>query len=357
MNKIVRKIFLAVITLILAITTFTGVTFAWLSINSDAWVEGMHIQATTGKGFLVSIDGYNYSSSLTTDDITKAIILKYRKSYTIDEKGNLLNEVNKEVSKSDMNKLFKNIKLDPCTSYGGSNLDLMNINGTKIDSSFGKYIEFDIYFKSTGELTSDMNIYLNGKDKVLHQDSEEYQVNPTTLVSEIDEIDLEKNVTIYDKETSESIQIPRKQKIQVKATNALRVGMFNVYSGTSIVELTDKYDLGSYATNITEYTDSQSQNFDADIVYDAQYDASKNAMFTYSSQLVNSLQPIDYKLMPKTYKTLLDSQGLNTVKVLTLTKEHNVQTVTFKLWLEGWDADCIDGLTKSISVQLSFVQQ
>ena len=56
------------------------------------------------------------------------------------------------------------------------------------------------------------------------------------------EIDLEKNVTIYDKETSESIQIPRKQKIQVKATNALRVGMFNVYSGTSIVELTDKYD-------------------------------------------------------------------------------------------------------------------
>ena len=122
-------------------------------------------------------------------------------------------------------------------------------------------------------------------------------------------------------------------------------------------ELTDKYDLGSYATNITEYTDSQSQYFDADIVYDAQYDASKNAMFTYSSQLVNSLQPIDYKLMPKTFKTLLDSQGLNAVKVLTLTKEHNVQTVTFKLWLEGWDADCIDGLTKSISVQLSFVQQ
>ena len=357
MNKIVRKIFLAVITLILAITTFTGVTFAWLSINSDAWVEGMHIQATTGKGFLVSVDGYNYSSSLTTEDITKAIIIKYRKSYTLDENGKLLNEVNNEVSKKDMEKLFKNIKLDPCTSYGGSNLDLMNINGTKIDSSLGKYIEFDIYFKSTGELTTDMNIYLNGKDKVLHQDNEEYQVNPTTLTSGIDEVELEKIITIYDKGTGESIQIPRKQKIEVKAINALRMGMFNVYSGTSIAELTDKYDLGSYATNISEYTDSSNQNYDADIVYDAQYDANKNAMFTYSSQLVNSLQPIDYKLMPKTYKTLLDSQGLNAVKVLTLTKEHNVQIVTFKLWLEGWDADCIDGLTKSISVQLSFVQQ
>ena len=233
----------------------------------------------------------------------------------------------------------------------------MNINGTKIDSSLGKYIEFDIYFKSTGELTTDMNIYLNGKDKVLHQDNEEYQVNPTTLTSGIDEVELEKIITIYDKETGESIQIPRKQKIEVKAINALRMGMFNIYSGTSIAELTDKYDLGSYATNISEYTDSSNQNYDAGIVYDAQYDANKNAMFTYSSQLVNSLQPIDYKLMPKTYRTLLDSQGLNAVKVLTLTKEHNVQTVTFKLWLEGWDADCIDGLTKSISVQLSFVQQ
>ena len=51
MNKMVRKVFLAVITLLLAVTTFTGVTFAWLSINSDAWVEGMQIQATSGKGF------------------------------------------------------------------------------------------------------------------------------------------------------------------------------------------------------------------------------------------------------------------------------------------------------------------
>ena len=80
-------------------------------------------------------------------------------------------------------------------------------------------------------------------------------------------------------------------------------------------------------------------------------------MFTYSSQLVNSLQPIDYKKMPLAHKTLVNSQGLNTVKILTLTEEYNTQTVTFKIWLEGWDADCIDGLTKSVNVQLSFVQQ
>ena len=71
MNKIVKKIFLAVITLLLAVVTFTGVTFAWLSINSDAWIEGMQVQATAGKGFMVSVDGTNYQNSLTQDDIMK----------------------------------------------------------------------------------------------------------------------------------------------------------------------------------------------------------------------------------------------------------------------------------------------
>ena len=83
MDKMVKKILLAVVTLLVAVVTFTGVTFAWLSINSDAWVEGMQVQATAGKGFMVSIDGTNYQNSLSTDDIMKAIVAKYRKTYTL----------------------------------------------------------------------------------------------------------------------------------------------------------------------------------------------------------------------------------------------------------------------------------
>ena len=97
MYKIVRKIAFATISLILAIVTFTGVTFAWLSINSDAWIEGMQIEATSGKGFLVSVDGYNYSSSLIEDQIVKAILIKYRKGYTINQNGELLDENNENV--------------------------------------------------------------------------------------------------------------------------------------------------------------------------------------------------------------------------------------------------------------------
>ena len=107
MNKIVKKIFLAVITLLLAIVTFTGVTFAWLSINSDAWIEGMQIQATAGKGFMVSIDGTNYQSSLSTDDIMKAVVAKYRKTYIFKSDGTLLNENGVVLSKNEIKNIYK----------------------------------------------------------------------------------------------------------------------------------------------------------------------------------------------------------------------------------------------------------
>lgn len=356
-RSIVKKLLLAIITLILAVATFTGVTFAWLSINSDAWVEGMQIQATAGKGFLVSVDGYNYSSNIAKEDIVKAIIIKYRKTYSLDSKGNLLDENNQEISDKEMMEIFGEIELEPCTSYDSTNLELTNVLGTKVDASKGEFIEFDLYFKSTGELTKNIDIYLNGLDKVLHQDTEDIQVNPTKFSSGIDEVKLVEDLITINKETNESIQMKEDDILKVKSLNASRLGIINQQGEISIIELTDEYDLGSYATNIKDYITPENDLYDANIEYNAMYDAYTNAMFTYSSQLEDILTPLDYKKIPKTIKSLVDGQGLNTVKVCTLTKTESVQKVTFRFWLEGWDADCIDGLSKSISVQLSFVQQ
>ena len=353
MNKIVRKLFLATITLILAIVTFTGVTFAWLSINSDAWIEGMQIQATAGKGFMVSVDGTTYQTSLSTDDIMKAIVSKYRKTFTLKADGSLLDETGKKLSNEEIKTIFKQIELEPCTSYNTTGLDLTNIYGTKIDVSKGEYIEFDIYFKSNGELNETMNIYVNGLDKVMHQDTKDVNVNPTKIDSVEDQIKLIGPLTIFDKLTGESIQKQLDDKLIVKSSNAARLGIKNQQGEVSILELTDEYDLGSYATNIAELAEQEGAN----IVYDASYDANKNAMYTYSSQMVTHLQPIDYTKIPRTIKSLTNGQGINTVRICSLTKEDSTQKATFKLWLEGWDADCIDGLKQSISVQLSFVQQ
>ena len=215
-RSIVEKLLLAIITLILAVATFTGVTFAWLSINSDAWVEGMQIQATAGKGFLVSVDGYNYSSNIAKEDIVKAIIIKYRKTYSLDSKGNLLDENNQEISDKEMMEIFGEIELEPCTSYDSTNLELTNVLGTKVDASKGEFIEFDLYFKSTGELTKNIDIYLNGLDKVLHQDTEDIQVNPTKFSSGIDEVKLVEDLITINKETNESILMKEDDILKVK---------------------------------------------------------------------------------------------------------------------------------------------
>ena len=353
MDKTVRKIFLGVITLLLAIVTFTGVTFAWLSINSDAWIEGMQVQATAGKGFMVSVDGTNFQTNLSADDVMKAIVVKYRKTFVMKSDGTVLDEQGNALSKEQISKFFKQIELEPCTSYNTQNIEITNIYGTKIDASRGHYIEFDIYFRPIGELTQDMNIYVNGLDKVMHQDTTDVSVNPTTITSNIDEVELIKPLVMLNKLTGESIQKANGDKISVKSANAVRLGIINQQNESAILELTDEYDLGSYATNIAELVEQG----DVNIVYDALYDANKNAMFTYSSQMIEHLQPIDYKKMPYTVKSLVNSQGVNTVRICSLTKEDSTQKATFKLWLEGWDADCIDGLKQSISVQLSFVQQ
>ena len=114
MNKFLKKVFLSVITLLLVMTTLATSTFAWMSLNSEAWVEGMQITATGGEGFLISIDGVRYKSQLSQLEVYQAIVCKYKgynlvDSEVVDEAGNILTE-------DDINNLIKEIELEPITS-------------------------------------------------------------------------------------------------------------------------------------------------------------------------------------------------------------------------------------------------
>ena len=77
MNKLFKKVFISIISLLLAMTTLATSTFAWMSLNAEAWVEGMQFTATGGEGFLISVDGVNYKSQLTELDILQAISPSY----------------------------------------------------------------------------------------------------------------------------------------------------------------------------------------------------------------------------------------------------------------------------------------
>lgn len=367
MKQISRKLFLSIFTLLLTITTLGSVTFAWMSLNSEAWVEGMQFEATGGDGFLISVDNNIYKTSLSKSDIVKSIVKSYSNdTYSFDSYGNLIDQ-NKQVI-SDYDAIMeKNIKLYPCTSYGSANQFLLTkLTGEAVNPSDGQYIQFDIYFKLASNAKKSLDVYLNGDDdRVLTQKGEEYKVPQTKITtSKLDEIELPSDLTTYninktDPAYGESVSMVSGDILTVRSSNALRLGFKSEQDDqATIVELFDEYDLGSYSTNIKDYTDASHPLYNEHMMYEVKYDATKNAMFTFYNGLKNnSLTAIDYFKMPVTVTSLLNDQEKNRVKVCSLGEEGNEVKVTFKLWLEGWDADSIEGIAEKILVQLAFAQQ
>ena len=118
----------------------------------------------------------------------------------------------------------------------------------------------------------------------------------------------------------------------------------------TIYEITNEFDLGSYATNYSSKNDLVSDELtkkENDKLYNSAY----NAMYTYYNNLrpYSNLKPMNYEEKPTTVRNLTDEHIITNVK-----SGGEAKKVTFRFWLEGWDADCFDGLTKSINVRLLF---
>ncbi len=130
---------------------------------------------------------------------------------------------------------------------------------------------------------------------------------------------------------------------------------------TLIYEINDtekkNSDLGSYATDYDEVATDYTNDY-------YMYSSKCNAMYTYYNNLRRSspLKPMDYAELPKTIKSLpaessdkINSSDYNAITTVESGKDE--KKVTFRIWLEGWDADCFDGLANSIDVRLSFASK
>lgn len=342
MNKLFKKIFLSVIALLLAITTLATSTYAWMSLNAEAWVEGMQFTATGGEGFLISVDGVRYKSQLTQLEIFKAIVCKYKEyefvdSEVVDKDGNILTE-------EEINNLVKEIKLEPITSINNKAGQLPLTNLLNQNANKNSYLEFDIFFRrvDTSDSANEVKVYLNGEDDYY---SDDFLVPQTSITSVKEYVTLKTGLNCIVRDENEAELSKNRyyagDKIAVHSSNAIRLGIVNE-TVEQVVELTNNYDLGSYATDSNEL----------------KYYADMNAMFTYYNNLKNnSLERLSFENdLPENYYTsLINDQGKNQVMLCSL-KGNEAARITFKLWLEGWDADCFDGIGKSINVQLSFAK-
>ena len=222
-------------------------------------------------------------------------------------------------------------------------------------------------------------IYLNGEEQTsdaLFDNGtliqEATHISPTRFTSDYIHENVKANMTTVQNGQVVELSHDAGDKFTVYGANALRMSITdkNAYeaskgaTGTLIYELNDAVNgasnLGSYASTYSEEhakTDPD-YSFEQDCLYGTRYSAS----YTYytnlkqSDSLKNRL--IAYSDLPTTIKDLTskDDDGNFTYnkRITTLSSGEDGKPITFRIWLEGWDADCFDGLGGTIQSQLSF---
>lgn len=386
--KLIRKLVLGCVTVGFLATTLAATTYAWYKLGNAAFAESFEFNASTTEGFLVSIDGVNYKHKLSTEDMVKAMLIKYAPNQYELYNGEILNKkTGKQMTIEEVYKAYSSsILLQPVTSVDG--VSLLNLNRTQLTNSGGKYAEAELYLKCVSdEMISTVEngeevlkpsqkyeIYLDGKDfddghvKASKTNVWSGKITPVKLDEGYHMRYLDSNLNIVEKvgtaagDTSDSM-------VNVYTSNAFRFSVQDLgYEITEEVEIVDeddptivkketintttkakendaiiyeiadseelKYNLGSYAT---KYNLGATQNF---TILDKLYNADYNAMFIYYND-IRKKDRID-ALLPETHPDTVTDLSEN--KIVTTVESGKVTHISLKFWIEGWDADCFDGL-------------
>jgi hypothetical protein len=307
-------------------------------------INGFDFQVHGGEGFVISTNGTNFYSGLSKEQMLEAIVYGYDDETFEYKEGNLVfKETGQKVTYEELTKILsENLLLSPLTSNDGINFE--DMLGADKTASSGQFIEFDLYFKTVSNVVEDnmkFEIYFNHEETSADDGT---KVVPTTISSNISELALTAPMTTING------NLNKFDTITVSSANAIRVSVEDTTQAersATIYEFYNSYDLGSYATD-----------YDGDdATLNALYNANNNAMFTYynnNKAQLHHLDPLSYDTMPKTIRYENNSGVKFDKPITTLLSGSEPTKITFRIWIEGWDADCFDGLFESISVKLTF---
>ena len=381
MNK--RKIILFALSVIVCLISCVTFTYAWLQINIATYVTGLDIHVELASGINVSVNGADYSSTITEDKIREAIVVKYlgysyRESdgAILDKSGSVANNFTKDYIETK----FAEIVLKPVSTLNGSTYtDKYNRDVYITD---GQYISFDLYFKA---LDNDVDIYYNSSNynyDDLGNKVSKFKISSEKIQSSTDETSssyLTSNLTTIDSLGNAREILAGSSDLEFSAADAMR---FTTYvSEYEAITQTDSlgntsyvYDesgnltyndslkfyelnegLGSYATDL------DSTKYSSMYLNASYYDVTKNAQATYcANSAYNGAASSDdlkkyalsYDSIPYTYKSFETQEA---GKLMSLENKGRVKKATFTFWVEGYDADCFDVLiSNKVSINMTF---
>ena len=401
MINLSRKLYISILSLLLLFVVAGTVTFAWFKLNTNAWVSDLEIGANINANLKISVDGENYFTNLTSSQLAKSIVAKangwelkcHESGYKpIDNDGEDDDEDLKnywygyendgdtekkkiEITNNSLNYYLNQISLKPVTLNEDGKFQTLDEKSRDVKDKY--YIQFDIYFCSVDN--EDQTVYFSNREiKISGGDTiPKTELSVANDTDEFPKEDIMVNFDTYDLETGKIIHYDTAGKatmddgtdvtesftksFRTKISDAARFSV-SVTGDTIDNTATRIYELnkgnGSYATNYSNYEG----------VSGAAYDATKNAAFTYYNRTAELehdqgnesrqfIKAIEYSKVPDTYKGF---DTLEAARIVNLNSTNNwgkngEAKMTMTVWLEGWDADCIDTvLDQKLKINMSF---
>lgn len=294
MNKILRKLFISIITVIVAVIALGTTTFAWFTLTNVASISNFEAQVRTEKGIEISLDGENWVNTLTANDIWTQL----------DKDG------------------FK--KFNHVTSVDGMTFKTLNEKHDQlIDAPASDYISLRIYFKAI-----DIE-KINLTELILTGIEETWTVDTGFLA---------KGGLVLDPKDDDN------KTIQVNPIDAIRISIIKYVDLELDEDIIVAYEKGNTTTNT--YISDWSQETNPFPAYGA---------YSYYVAKKGS-EPVEWSTKALVKTTALDA--FSEIEVLAFTgneEEHMIGSIQLNIWFEGYDPEGYNALlSKLVSISLEF---
>jgi uncharacterized repeat protein (TIGR02543 family) len=319
MNKITKKMFTAILSVTLSLVALGTVTFAWFTLTNTATILPIDIDVSTDDGLEIAMgkltineEGIALANKAWFTELDEETFWDYLEAdgYNLDEFA------------------LKNV-----TSEDGVNFT--DRQKAPLDSKTGGFLEFDVSIRS---LVANQYVYLT-KDTSVSSNAIEWKADANFIGSHGNNVNPGDVINYY-------------------TANSARMSFNSVdENGGSYVLV---YELPEYAVSDTTI------GFGVSTIYGNKAQG-KEAIFEgavsyYNAKHTNSQITKEEIKSVKLAETITSFLGADPVAFISDKNQdengYYYTDVTVRIWLEGWDADCIDSIIDdSLRVSLQFTNK
>lgn len=352
MKKLARKIFIALFTAVFALVTLGATTFAWFTLTTTVEIQSFGSKITSGTGIEVSLDGQDFKSYISTDEILSRIKVR--------------------------NGFGDEIVLDAITSNNGYDFNVLDISEahkpfegdnqpTKEtilgDLGGNKYIEFELYFRTpTPASDSDDSTWVYLLDNTKISSVGVLWISDATF-----------------KDTASTTLVPGGEKT-IFAANCLRMS-FQTYNlnpliasgsntafGSAQNDAVVIYELDPDENNLRlddelkeygsiDYFRAKSGALERDLreFYKTGVDEDENPIYDYTDILPVVLNNDNLVSSSALGEGSMEGKAAIVELVTDSTDGYTYGAVMVRMWIEGWDPDCYNAIMAAdLSINLNF---